>query len=370
MARIAQIVLRHLRQPLIRPYRLSYRTFEEFEPYLIEVTDDRGTTGFADGHISPGSSSETREGGWSFLQSRIREVLGQEIAAAKPMLLAHFSANKVATTAIVCALEVLERHALLNVSTDAELPLLTPINASEPDEIEREVEAWLAQGFRTFKIKVGKDIDADLRRVRLIQQASRNRATLRLDANRAYSRADGIRLASSLDPTGIELFEQPCDSEDWEANAAVAAASAVPLMLDEPICTLADVERAATIKGVGFCKLKLKRFGSLDRLHEGLERVRACGMEPVLGDGLGSEVHSWLEAAVARLTIRNAGEFNGFLKPHDRLLDPPLTFARGAIHLNTGYWPRLDPDAIRRFTIKSVVFDAERARVTEEHHGA
>ena len=50
----------------------------------------------------------------------------------------------------------------------------------------------------------------------------------------------------------------------------------------------------------GFCKLKLKRFGSLERLHEGLLRVRACGMEPVLGDGLGSEVQSWLEACVAR----------------------------------------------------------------------
>src|SRR5262249_44647751 len=178
MARIAQIVLRHLRQPLIRPYRLSYRTFEEFEPYLIEVTDDRGITGFADGHISPGSSSETREGGWSFLQSRVPEVLGQEIAAAKPILLAHFAASRVATTAIVCALEVLERQPLLNVSTDAELPLLTPINASEPDEIEREVEAWLAQGFRTFKIKVGKDVDTDLQRVQAIQQATRKRATV------------------------------------------------------------------------------------------------------------------------------------------------------------------------------------------------
>jgi L-Ala-D/L-Glu epimerase len=315
MARIAQVVLRHLRQPLIRPYRLSYRTFEEFEPYLIEVTDDRGATGFADGHISPGSSSETREGGWSFLQSRLREVLGQEVADAKPMLLAHFSASKVATTAIVCALEVLGRHPILDIAADAELPLLTPINASEPAEIEREIEAWLAQGFRTFKVKVGKDVEADLRRVQMIQRAAGQRATVRLDANRAYSRTDAIRFASSLDPTGIELFEQPCDSDDWEANAAVAAASAVPLMLDEPICTLADIERAATIKGVGFCKLKLKRFGSLDRLHEGLQRVRACGMEPVLGDGLGTELSCWMEACIATTTIRNAGEFNGFLKP-------------------------------------------------------
>jgi hypothetical protein len=49
------------------------------------------------------------------------------------------------------------------------------------------------------------------------------------------------------------------------------------------------------------------------------------------------------------------------------LLDPPLTFARGAIHLKAGYRPRLDPDAIRRFTVKSIVFDAERAPATVEH---
>jgi hypothetical protein len=34
-------------------------------------------------------------------------------------------------------------------------------------------------------------------------------------------------------------------------------------------------------------------------------------MEPVLGDGL-SEIGCWMEACVARTTIHNAGEFNGF----------------------------------------------------------
>src|SRR3546814_8744652 len=81
-------------------------------------------------------------------------------------------------------------------------------------------------------------------------------------------------------------------------------------MLDEPICTIADIERAASIRNVKFCKLKLKRFGGLNRLKQGLDAVRANGMEAVLGDGLGSEIHNWLEACVARTTIRNAGEFN------------------------------------------------------------
>ena len=37
---------------------------------------------------------------------------------------------------------------------------------------------WLAMGFRTFKVKVGKDVDADLERVRSIQRAVAGRATL------------------------------------------------------------------------------------------------------------------------------------------------------------------------------------------------
>jgi L-alanine-DL-glutamate epimerase-like enolase superfamily enzyme len=370
MPKLISLSLRRLRLPLIRPYRLSYRTFKQFEPYLVEITDDLGRTGFADGHISPGSSSETREGGWVFMRERISEMLGRDSGSAKVAVLEHFEDSKVATTALACAIEVLNDHPLLNCDSATVLPLLTPVNAMDSPGIEKEIEGWLAQGFRTFKVKVGKDVDADLERTAVIQKTVGNRATLRLDANRAYNREDGMRFASLLDPTGIELFEQPCDSDDWDANAAVASVSTVPLMLDEPICTLDDIERASGIKGIRFCKLKLKRFGSLERLHEGLIRVRACGMEPVLGDGLGSEVQGWLEACVARTTIRNAGEFNGFLKQKDRLLDPPLTFTDGSIRLPAGYRPTLNRAAVEKFTTAKLEFRYEGGRVKEMAYGS
>ncbi len=365
MSKLNALTLRRLRLPLIRPYRLSYRTFDEFEPYLVEVADDGGRTGFADGHISPGSSAETREGGWAYMREHIPQMLGEDSATAMAAALAHFEDSKVAATALACAVEVLENHPLLDCDSDTTLPLLTPINALDHAGIDNEIESWLEQGFRTFKVKVGKDVAADLHRVAVIQHAVGNRATLRLDANRAFSRDDGMRFASALDPDGIELFEQPCAADDWEANAAVASVSTVPLMLDEPICTLPDIERAAGIRGVRFCKLKLKRFGSLGRLYAGLTRVRACGMEPVLGDGLGSEVQGWLEACLARTTIRNAGEFNGFLKPQERLLAPPLAFADGAIRLPACYRPALDRAAVERFTTAKLEFRFEHGRVME-----
>ena len=130
------------------------------------------------------------------------------------------------------------------------------------------------------------------------------------------------------------------------------------LMLDEPICSNADIERAATLEGVGLCKLKLKRFGGLAQLGESLDLVRSLGMEPVLGDGLGSEVTAWMEACVARSTIRNAGEFNGFLKSSVSLFDEPLKFEDGAITMPAGYRPNLDPDRVEAHTTACEVFDA------------
>ena len=355
MATTRQITLRRLNLPLHRPYRLSYRTFETFEPFLVEVEDDEGRRGFSDAHVSPGSSSETREGGWAFLERHLAAAIGATPEEAIAQTLGQFEQSKVATTALVTAMEHLLGDPLLEPSAGAEeLPLLTPINQTEEGEIRDEVEDWIAQGFRTFKVKVGKDVEADLSRVRAIQSASAGRATLRLDANRAYDRNQGMRFAAALDPAGIELFEQPCDADDWDANAAVARVSTVPLMLDEPICTLDDIARAGTLPGVGYCKLKLKRFGGLGRLKEGLDAVRAQGMQPVLGDGLGSEIHNWMEACVARTTITNAGEFNGFLKTRNHLFETPMPFAKGAIRLAAGFRPRLDRDAVEKATAERI----------------
>jgi L-alanine-DL-glutamate epimerase-like enolase superfamily enzyme len=344
--KLKELTIRKIRLPLIRPYVLSYRTFTEFEPIIVEARADDGRLGWGEGHISPGSSSETREGGWAFCRQCAAAILDKDTAEAKAIISANMQASKVAATALLTAIEMLERNPLLQVDRDARLPLLTPLNSSTPTEIEEEVDQQLANGFRTFKIKVGKDAGADLLRVRRIQDAIAGRASMRIDANRAYNEADACRFAAALNPANIELFEQPCRAEDWEANAHVARVSTVPVMLDEPICTPDDIERAAGIPNVGFCKLKLKRFGGVDLLREALDLVRSRGMEPVLGDGLSSELGCWMEACVARITIRNAGEFNGFLKPKVRIFREPLEFECGDLVLAAGYVPSIDTDAL------------------------
>jgi L-alanine-DL-glutamate epimerase-like enolase superfamily enzyme len=351
--KLQQINLYWVKSPLTVPYKVSYRTFNEFEPILVEVRDADGRIGWGEGHISPGSSEETREGGWSFCREHAEKAVGMEAADAIALIDGNKGESKVAATAMVTALEMLSGDEILSLDREVRLPLLTPFNAFDLAGVPAEVEKRLEQGFRTLKIKVGKNVDEDLARVAAIQKANQGRATLRLDANRGFNREDGCRFAAALDPDSIMLFEQPCATEDWEANAAVAAVSTVPLMLDEPIYYQEDIERAAKIKNVGLVKMKLKRTGSLSRLKTCLERARQLGLEPVLGDGTSLDINCWMEACVARSTVDNAGEYNGFLKAKKSLLENPMRFEKGAMILPKGYVPVVDRGVLNAHTVKS-----------------
>ncbi len=342
MTRIAEVEIRKLALPLHVPYKLSYRTFTEFEPYITIVRTDDGVEGFGEGHVSPGSSSETREGAWEYMTAHAAALVGLDLEDAIARIDRDINASPVAATSMMVAMEMIQGHPQLLDPSPLSMPLLSPVSGSTREELEPELEGRLDDGFRTFKVKVGKDVGSDLDRLALIQSIVGERASLRTDANRAYSVDDAITFATSINPDGVELFEQPCHADDWDANSAVAEKSRVPVMLDEPICTAADIDRAADITGVGYCKVKLKRFGSISRLHQALLQIRDRGMSPVLGDGLGAEVACWMEACIARTTIDNAGEFNGYLKPVDRIFDLPLGFADGALEFPERYAPRFD----------------------------
>ncbi len=184
---LCEITLRKLRLPLTRPYRLSYRTFTEFQPIIVHVRSSSGREGWGEGHISPGSSSETREGGWRFCREHSEMIIGKSARDASEFLTAAMGASKVAATAMITAIEMMEHDLALHVERSVALPMVAPLHAVEQSEIANEVENLLEQGFRTFKVKVGNDVEADLARVAAIQSATAGRATLRIDANRGYS---------------------------------------------------------------------------------------------------------------------------------------------------------------------------------------
>jgi L-alanine-DL-glutamate epimerase-like enolase superfamily enzyme len=353
---IDSLTLYRLQVPLTKPYKLSFGPLHAFDTILVEARDEDGRRGYGEATYVTGYTDETVDESWALAQQLARECAGQSAGSMLARLETHFSPAPFTATAFATALEMLRGHPLLEVEQTVKVPVLGLLHATESADIERESSELFARGFSTLKVKVGFDADRDAATVKRIQRVLDGQGSIRLDANQGYNRDDACRFASSLEPQGIELFEQPCAAGDWESAQAVARVATVPMMLDESIYGLADIRRAAELKAARYIKLKLMKLGGLDRLATAIDTIRECGMEPVLGNGVACEIGCWMEACVARGRIDNAGEMNGFLKPALGLLKTPLKFEAGAVVLEPGFQPVLDHATLARCTIAKQQF--------------
>lgn len=339
--------------PLTKPYRLAFGPVGHYDAIVIVATDRDGRSGFGEATVLTGYTDETIDDAWRVAREVAARLVDETAEARRASVRRLAATHPFTATAFGTALEMLDAGERFLAPT-ARVTLVGLLDASDDEAIAEQFNALLAAGYRTVKIKVGFDVAADARFVRAVQRAGRGRARIRVDANQGYSAADGVAFVRSLDPENIELFEQPCAAGDWDAHLGVARASSVPLMLDESIYSMADIEKAAALQCAQFVKVKLMKFVTLESLAAAIERIRALGMQPVLGNGVACDLGCWLEALVAARHIENAGEMNGFLKTGVSLLRPRLVFDRGAIVLEACELPQLDLEAVRRFCGDSI----------------
>jgi L-alanine-DL-glutamate epimerase-like enolase superfamily enzyme len=353
-AEMVDLSARRLRCPLKFPYKLSLGVIEAFDTVLVTARCG-GAAGYGEATVLTGYTEETIEASWALARSLVtrhdRQSVSSLIAATDRLTAeAPFTA-----TAFRTAIEMAAGHPLLTAGRERRVPMLAIINSSAEKEIAAEVQARLAEGYKTLKIKVGFDREPDLARVRFIQSlVAGTDIGLTIDANQGYSRDDGVAFAASLAPDNVLFFEQACDKDDWDAALAVAKAAPAPVMLDESIYDLTDVERAAATGASQYVKLKLMKCGGLDKLAAALGRVEELGLKAVLGNGVAADIGCWMEAAVGWGRIETAGEMNGFLKPVRYLLRNPLAVEAGSLVIPAGWRPVLDEPAVDAFQVDAI----------------
>jgi o-succinylbenzoate synthase len=341
MTRIARIRLTRLKVPLKAPYRLAFGPVEHFDTVVVECEAHDGATGLGEATVLTGYTDETIEGAWRTAGEIAGRINGLELRAAHEMLKLLVKEHPFTVTAFATALEMLEGNGYLAPEREQPVRLLAGINEKEDDKVRAEFERLYAEGYRTFKLKVGFDVEKDLAHVRCVQKLAAGKAQLRIDANQGYSAGQGVAFVRALDPADIELVEQPCRAGDWASHLEVVRAAGVPMMLDESVYGLEEIQRAADLAAARFIKLKLMKLGSLEALGQALERIRALGMSPVLGNGVACDLGCWMEACVAARHVDNAGEMNGFLRARAALLTEALQVRSGALLLKPGFAARL-----------------------------
>lgn len=84
----------------------------------------------------------------------------------------------------------------------------------------------VAEGFTQVKLKVGANLDDDIRRMRLAREAVGPDIRIAIDANQRWDVAEAIRWVEALAPYDVWWVEEPTSPDDVLGHAAIARAIA------------------------------------------------------------------------------------------------------------------------------------------------
>jgi L-fuconate dehydratase len=94
------------------------------------------------------------------------------------------------------------------------------------EKLDRLCREAVAEGFTQIKLKVGGDIDDDVRRLRIARRAVGSEIKIAVDANQRWDRDDAIEWISKLAEFDLAWVEEPTSPDDVLAHAAIARAIA------------------------------------------------------------------------------------------------------------------------------------------------
>jgi L-alanine-DL-glutamate epimerase-like enolase superfamily enzyme len=133
-------------------------------------------------------------------------------------------------------------------------------------------------GYPILKTKLGTD--ADRERLAAVREAAPD-ATIRVDANTAWTPDEAIDHLDWLADLDVEFVEQPVAAEDFGGLARVRDASPIPIAADESCVTAKDVGDVAD--AVDIVVVKLMKCGGLRAATRQIAAAHAHDLDVMLG---------------------------------------------------------------------------------------
>jgi L-Ala-D/L-Glu epimerase len=233
---------------------------------------------------------------------------------------------------------------LLGASEAAPIICNATLPAANPAETRRLAQEWAAEGFRTFKLKVG--LAGDVTQVATVRQTLGDEIAIRVDANGAWSVDEAADRLEALARHRIELAEQPVGT--FEQMVDLRSRVEVRVAADESLVSPFDARRAKELGACDIAAVKVAKVGGLGTALEIAETMPSYLSSSLEGPvGITAAAH-----AVQALRSRggDAGVAHGLAT--ERLFSAEVghgaTAVRDELHLDDrpGLGVEIDEDAL------------------------
>jgi O-succinylbenzoate synthase len=238
------------------------------------------------------------------------------------------------------------------------IPAGANVSLGSAPSVLAEVAGVVEDGYRRVKIKIAPGYDVAV--VRAVRDAFPEVA-LSVDANGAYDldREDHRVVLLDLDEFGLVCLEQPLAPGELVSSAELCAMLETPVILDESIVRLSDLETAAALSALDGVSIKPARLGGVIAAKAMYDRAHTLGLSCSIG--------GMLESGIGRAAAIALGALAGFDLPgdlgaSDRYFVPdltaPHTLVGGELIVpdGAGLGVVLAEDEIARATIRTQLF--------------
>ena len=228
----------------------------------------------------------------------------------------------------------------------------TALYPEEPSQVARRARAFAERGFHGVKIKVGFDLDQDIRIVRAVREELGKNFIVMTDANQGYNVDVALKAADAFADCGAYWLEEPLFVEDIEGHAILREKGRTPIAVGENLHMRYAFENFILRGAVDFIQPDVARAGGISEIKK-IAALAARHKVPVSfhtwGDGVALAASVHLSAALENSIVMELDYTDNPLR--EELLREPFKVQNGYLFPpeRPGLGIELDPHAVERF---------------------
>ncbi len=290
---IRQIELYKLFIPLKEPFVISLGVIPNAENVLVVIHTEEGITGF--GECSPFMSINGESIDTCFIVGQyFAKLFKGKNALAIEERIADMDRLIYGNTSIKSAFDmalydIASQHAGMPLykflGGDTSKTIITDYTVSVGDPAKMAADALRIkeEGYPAIKIKLGKNGETDVVRIKTIREAVGNEIPLRIDANQGWNVEEAITTLKALAPFGIQHCEEPIPRWAFMDLPRVRKESPIPIMSDESCGDDHDAERLIQLGACDYMNIKLGKSGGIFKALKMVKLAEAAAIHLQVG---------------------------------------------------------------------------------------
>ncbi|WP_042682663.1 dipeptide epimerase [Anaerosalibacter massiliensis] len=300
--KIRDIQVGEIKIPLKKPFRTALREVYTIENAIVRIETDTGNVGYGEAAITPVITGDTMGSiKWAIMEHIRPSLIGMDIENIEEIMnridnsLVNNSSPKAAVDmAIYDLYGQLYNTTVYKLLGGYRNKITTDITVSvnDPEEMAQDSVDALDRGYKTIKVKVGKDWKVDLLRLETIRKAVGNKVNIRIDANQGWTPKEAVRVMRMMEDKGldIELVEQPVKAYDIEGLKYVTDNIDTPVMADESVFSPQDAVNIIINRAADLVNIKLMKTGGIHNAIKICNLAEIYEMECMLGCMMESKI--------------------------------------------------------------------------------